>query len=265
MKLHEAIEKLIKDVGRPMTTNEIANRLNENKLYTKKDGSQITSFQIHGRTKNYTKIFIRDGSLVSLKDESFLELDNHSRKEQFSFQKNLRQVDEWLCEKNFKRASVIDNIVPNSSGIYCIRVKEYSVLPTPFDKILEEKNHSIIYIGIATQSLNDRLLNNELRAKGHGTFFRSIGAVLGYLPVEGSLSNKVNKINYKFSLEIQNRIIAWINNNLLVNWIELEENLNQIESSLIQQYCPLLNIKHNPIVNKEFADLRKKCIKTARG
>ena len=265
MKLHEAIEKLIKDFGRPMTTNEIASMLNENEWYSKKDGSLITSFQIHGWTKNYTQIFNRDGSLVSLKDENLKELDKHSKKENFSFQIKHQQDYEWLDEKNFKSASVIDNIVPSSPGIYCIRVKEYSALPAPYDKIIKEKHHNIIYIGIATQNLNERLLNNELRAKGHGTFFRSIGAILGYLPVEGSLNNNVNKSNYKFSSEIRNSIIDWINDNLFVNWIELEENLNQIESLLIQQYYPLLNIKHNPIVNKEFTDLRKKCIKIARG
>ncbi|ABW19457.1 hypothetical protein [Alkaliphilus oremlandii] len=69
MKLHDAIEKLIIHTGRPMTTTEIANKLNENKWYTKKDGSPIIPYQIHGRTKNYTRIFTRDGSLVSLKDE----------------------------------------------------------------------------------------------------------------------------------------------------------------------------------------------------
>lgn len=49
-----------------MTTQEIADELNLNKWYTKKDGSKITAFQIHGRTKNYVKIFRREGSDVYL-------------------------------------------------------------------------------------------------------------------------------------------------------------------------------------------------------
>lgn len=52
--------------GRAMTTNEIAAELNKNKWYQKKDGSKVTSFQIHGRTKNYTLLFFRKGSTVSL-------------------------------------------------------------------------------------------------------------------------------------------------------------------------------------------------------
>lgn len=66
MTLHEAIEKLLRQTGRPMTTQQIADELNKNGWYQKKDGSAIQAFQIHGRTRNYAKIFARDGSTVSL-------------------------------------------------------------------------------------------------------------------------------------------------------------------------------------------------------
>lgn len=72
MKLHEAIEKLILETGRSMTTTEIANELNKNGWYKKKDGSVITAYQIHGRTKNYPQIFTRNGSKVSLKKQADL-------------------------------------------------------------------------------------------------------------------------------------------------------------------------------------------------
>lgn len=66
MTLHEAIEKLLRQTGRPMTTQQIADELNKNGWYQKKDGSTIQAFQIHGRTRNYANIFDRDGSTVSL-------------------------------------------------------------------------------------------------------------------------------------------------------------------------------------------------------
>ena len=66
MTLHEAIIKLLKEKGTPMTTTEIANALNENKWYVKKDKSEITPFQIHGRTKNYDKLVRRLGNTVYL-------------------------------------------------------------------------------------------------------------------------------------------------------------------------------------------------------
>lgn len=66
MTLHAAIEKLLLQKGHPMTTRQIADELNNNNWYQKKDGSEITAFQIHGRTKNYATIFNRNGSTVSL-------------------------------------------------------------------------------------------------------------------------------------------------------------------------------------------------------
>ena len=48
--------------GRPMSTSEIADELNYNKWYQKKDGSPIIPYQIHGRTKNYPHLFKRINS-----------------------------------------------------------------------------------------------------------------------------------------------------------------------------------------------------------
>lgn len=70
MTLHEAIEKLLRETGRPMTTQKIADELNKNGWYQKKDGSTIQAFQIHGRTRKYSNIFDRDGTIVSLIGQS---------------------------------------------------------------------------------------------------------------------------------------------------------------------------------------------------
>lgn len=66
MNLHDAIIKTLVKENRAMSTKEIAEKLNISKLYTKKDKSEITDFQIHGRTKNYPNLFNREGTLVSL-------------------------------------------------------------------------------------------------------------------------------------------------------------------------------------------------------
>lgn len=67
MFFHEAIVKILEENDRMMTTTEIANAVNDTKYYTRKDGSMVTPFQIHGRTKNYPQLFTRDGSRVGLK------------------------------------------------------------------------------------------------------------------------------------------------------------------------------------------------------
>jgi hypothetical protein len=74
MTLHTAIEKLLQQTGRQMTTHEIADSLNKNNWYQKKDGSKLTDFQIHGRTKNYPQLFNRSGTTVSLSGHSILQV-----------------------------------------------------------------------------------------------------------------------------------------------------------------------------------------------
>jgi len=168
-----------------------------------------------------------------------------------------------MKEKNFRSAATIDEIVPNVSGLYCIRIIDKNKLPKPFNILLADRGHNIIYIGIASTSLKSRFLNQELRANGHGTFFRSIGAVLGYKPPKGSLLGKANKRNYKFSLADETKIIEWINKNLLVNWIELEKQCETIETALLYKYRPLLNLAKNPSALFQLTELRATCVSIA--
>jgi hypothetical protein len=65
------------------------------------------------------------------------------------------------------------------------------------------------------------MLHNELRGHGHGTFFRSIGAVLEYRPPASSLTNKVNKHKYGFIKSARTAIVDWVDVNLEVSCIEL--------------------------------------------
>ncbi|MDN3594165.1 DNA-deoxyinosine glycosylase [Zunongwangia endophytica] len=69
MTLHSAIELVLKKKNKAMTTQEIADDLNKKGLYQKKDKSEITAFQVHGRTRKYSHLFERNGSLVSLSKE----------------------------------------------------------------------------------------------------------------------------------------------------------------------------------------------------
>ena len=272
MTLHEAIVKVLQSKKRAMSTQEIADELNKNKLYQKKDKSIIEAFQIHGRTRNYPHLFDRNGSMVSLKDSAFksdLEIIREKTgkplqkvTEQKNFSNEL--IEKILMnEKNFKNADRIDNSVPDVPGLYCIRIKDIQKLPEPFSNELKNRNHNIIYIGIATQSLNKRMLNQELRANGHGTFFRSLGAVLGYRPPQGSLTDKKNKKNYKFSSSDERKIIDWINENLKINWVKFSNDFETIESLLIKKYKPILNISKNPYSIPKLSELRKECVEIA--
>lgn len=174
------------------------------------------------------------------------------------------QLEKMLMnEKSFKSAGSIDNLVPHKSGLYCVRISDINKLPKPFNTFLADRQHNIIYIGIASRSLNRRFLNQELRAKGHGTFFRSIGAVLGYRPPKGSLADKANKRNYKFSPTGEQEIIKGINDNLHVNWVDFSGDFETLETALINKHRPLMNLAKNPSALKELSDLRKICVQIA--
>ncbi len=79
MTLHDAIEKLISEIGQPMTTQQIADKLNKNGWYQKKDGSTLSAFQIHGRTRKYPNIFGRNGSTVSLIGQSEPKVESKTK------------------------------------------------------------------------------------------------------------------------------------------------------------------------------------------
>lgn len=153
-------------------------------------------------------------------------------------------------------SNLTDKAVPDIPGLYCIKLRKGVVLPEKYGKVRED---GIIYIGLATKSLHLRFWKQELNHIGEATFFRGIGAVLGYLPPKGSLLGKKTK-NYKFSVEDTASIRRWNRQSLLVNWIPMDAaKLVKVEKKLIETYQPLMNTTHNPNPSKELADARERC------
>ncbi len=173
---------------------------------------------------------------------------------------NINLLEEKLINGNFISADDLDSKNSlNSKGFYCIKIKEKAVFPPRYQRHLTNNNHRIIYIGKAENAtFKKRFLGQELRARGHGTFFRSIGAVLDYTPEAGSLLSYRNKNNYKFSPKNENKIINWINSNLEVNWVSYSGDF-AIEADLIKKYKPLLNDTHNPHRLTELREDKANC------
>jgi hypothetical protein len=65
--LHDEIAAILDHGGRPMTTAEIADAVNQRALYIKRDKTAVTAFQVHGRTRNYPRLFAQDGQTVKLR------------------------------------------------------------------------------------------------------------------------------------------------------------------------------------------------------
>jgi hypothetical protein len=171
---------------------------------------------------------------------------------------------ELMSPDNFKRVcDLSEEIVPDSPGIYAIRINDVNNIPEPFHNELINRKHDLLYIGIASKSLRKRLWEQELNHKKAATFFRSIGAILGFRTIKGSLYGKETD-NYKFSKDDTETIKTWIKEHLLVNFIIIQEPLKDIEKKLIRVQKPIINIKDNPYKMKMLSDLREECIKIAK-
>lgn len=159
-----------------------------------------------------------------------------------------------------------ENRVPdNKPGYYAIFIDFEDVLPKTYAKYLHQReDRNLLYIGIATKSLFKRLVQQDLQHNSPSSFFRSLGAVLGYRPKPGSLAGMKNKSNYKFSDADTTKIRDWINSHLSITWICVDAAFLNEEKKMIGAKSPLLNIAHNPKPLHELRVLRARCKQIAR-
>lgn len=224
-------------------------------------------FSDFSNKKGYTvddfKELIQAGGIEILDTKRTEKLKTNSNSENYVL-KEVDIADRLVNNNNFKDISQLDNLILDKKGFYCIRLKENSKLPNKYQLIFEEREFKFIYIGKAEKTLSQRL-EQELEHKSAGTFFRSIGSVLGYSPMKGHLIGKANQDNFKFSKEDTNKIISWLKENVEISIVEYEGNFDLIEGELISKYAPLLNIDKNPLKLQELIDDRKRCKNIAVG
>lgn len=173
-------------------------------------------------------------------------------------------LDDFMGASNFTRVSALcPERIPQSSGLYAIRIENIDVLPEPFKSELIRRNHNLLYIGQASLNLYKRLWCEELHHHKAATFFRSIGVVLGYKPERGSLKNKKTK-NFKFNESDTKAIIRWIENNLSVSYIAHANPLDDLEEDLIVSHKPIINIQNNPFKMEVLSTLRHEALMWAK-
>lgn len=174
---------------------------------------------------------------------------------------DIHQIETKLVNGSFRPIDSMEHIVPNSPGLYCIKLRNSAALPGNIGPMRDDR---IIYIGKASKSLYERLWEEELNCERPATFFRSIGAMLGYLPPKGSLYGKSSK-NYKFDRDTDMKIKKWMRQSLLVNFVVAESTcVADVESRMIAKYRPLANIQGNPTASEMLKCLRAKCLEYAR-
>jgi len=196
--------------------------------------------------------------------ESELKIYVHNSTKKNPVIENKEIENELFIDGKFCSIKDLNENILNSTGFYCVRLKENSRLPDRYQSILDQRKHKFIYIGKAEgQTLKERL-EQELELKSPGTFFRSIGCVLKYFPIKGHLQGKSNQNNFKFSANDKSEIIEWLRKNVDLSIAKYTGDFN-IESELIRKYCPLLNDTHNPMKLQVLKDDKDKCRKIARG
>lgn len=171
----------------------------------------------------------------------------------------MKEIENELLNGTFTAVeSLSEEHIPDASGLYCIKLRTVADWPSKFGNVRED---GIIYIGKASKSLRKRLWKQELNQKGHATFFRSIGAILGFLPQK---SRSYSSRNYKFSKEDTEQIREWMRKSLLVNYITYAaSDIESVERLLIKKYRPVVNIKDNPDANEALKEARDNCVKYA--
>lgn len=177
--------------------------------------------------------------------------------------KGLAAAEKNLLQGEFVSVGALSgDMVPDVPGLYCIKLRKGVHLPAKYGKVRED---GVIYIGQASISLRQRFWKQELNHIGPATFFRSIGAMLGYLPPKGSLVGKKNQTNFKFSPDDTEAIRQWMRNSLTANFITFSiETMDDVEKKLIDTYRPLVNYTHNPNYSRELEAIKDKCREYAR-
>lgn len=269
MTLHEAIEKLLRQTGRPMTTQQIADELNKNGWYQKKDGSTIAAFQIHGRTRNYANIFNRDGSTVSLLGQTAVKQTTVSSVKTITkvaatvkptvttTSTDLTSLLKTFMQNLFDPLADLESSIADSSGNYilCLRPKsklpKVSITPT----LTTFNGLQVIYTGIAGGSLRSRDYRQHFRGNnaGRSTLRKSLGVLFGYKLIPRDKDPNTGKT--KFDIADEMELTSWMCDNLLMFTLPTSD-FDSIEIKLINHFNPPLNLKdnHNSI-NADFRQL----------
>lgn len=264
MTLHDAILDVLEAHGGPLTFEEIASRVKQRGTYfRKKDGQPAQGSQIRRRVLRLPHLFEIDGKLVSKRGAVVRQVSSAAPRTTPATLAIPQQDLVKLTELSFISVARYEDDVPALPGVYAIQVADTSVLPPLFAQVLADRGHRLLYIGQASISLESRL-GNELRARGAGTFFRSLGAILGYVPRAGSLIDCANQDNFRFEPDDRRSIVAWLNRHVEVAWAVEMGDLDELERGLIADHRPLLNLKDNPSALPEVVEARDRCKAIAR-
>ncbi len=138
------------------------------------------------------------------------------------------------------------NDLPDQPGIYMICIKNKDIIEEvmPRAACKEIGDAPILYIGISkTQGLKNRDYRNHFKGTArNSTLRKSLGSIFGWR------ADRIydNRGKYKFSLAREQELTRWMHDNLIIMyWINLNTEIGILETKLINELDPPLNIAKN--------------------
>lgn len=165
---------------------------------------------------------------------------------------NLKGIVEkdLLLNQDFLNPCEIYKTIKPNCGFYAIKVNDKNIFDDTFKTYID--NHCIVYIGIAKSNNLNKRVRQEIHVGTNGNFFRYLGSILGKKAIVGS--NNLQNNNFKFEDSDRLFIRKFIIENFTISFMYFPYAINddgkydlcEIESLLINDYCPLFNKDHNP-------------------
>jgi hypothetical protein len=152
----------------------------------------------------------------------------------------------------------------DSPGVYAYFLANESTLPA-----IQIGPAGLVYVGMTASSLDSRCHLNHSHS-GFSTFRRSLGAILKRTldlraqPRSPGQSSS-NTQNFRFEVDGEVRLTAWMRDNLRYSHIAVVENVEAVEADLIRSLEPPLNLKgwKNP-QKRLIQELRRACVEEAK-
>lgn len=150
--------------------------------------------------------------------------------------------------------------LPDQPGIYMICIKNKDILEKKMPSAIYQEIHEIpiIYIGISkTQGLRNRDYKNHFKGTArNSTLRKSLGSLFGWR--EDRIYD--NSGRYRFNEMREQELTNWMHDNLImIYWFDLNTEIGTLETKLINELDPPLNISKNKSpVNAAFRKELKK-------
>lgn len=155
----------------------------------------------------------------------------------------------------FEPSKDMAELIPDKKGVYLIGVKNISQLPEQMRNVLFNRfnGREVLYIGLSGgRGLRKCDYRNHFNGTArNSTLRKSLGVLFGYEKVHSRNESKSTK--YRFDKDSEVRLSQWMKTNLIMHYCTGIDNVEIIESMLIEAFNPPLNLSKNKNeINKEF-------------